>query len=71
MFYLRRKSDGQYLYYLDGDSSSTSPKLKDGIPFYDLETAKGMKIQIEKMRNENFEIVEVKTTITVIGNEQL
>ena len=65
MFYLRRKSDGQYFYYLNGDSSSTSPKLKDAIPFYELETAQCMKRQIEQMRNEKYEIVEVKTIVTI------
>lgn len=65
MFYLRRKSDSNYLYYLNGDSTSMSQKIKDAIPFYELETAQCMKRQIEKMRDEKFEIVEVKTTITI------
>lgn len=70
MFYLRRKDDGNYFYYMSGDSTSMSSKYKDAIPFNDLDTAKGMKKQIETLRNEKFEIVEIKTIITVLPDEE-
>ena len=70
MFYLRRKGDGQYLYYMNGDSTAMSSKYKDATPFEKLETAKGVKEQIEKSRNEKFEVVEIKTSVTVVQDEE-
>lgn len=66
MYYLRRKQDGQYLYYISGDSYSNSSKLKDAIAFNELACAKEMKKQVEYVRNEKYEIVSVVSTLTVI-----
>lgn len=51
---------------MNGESLSCSDKLKDAIPFVDLETAKAIKKHIESIKKENFEVVSVVTTITVI-----
>ena len=69
-YYLRRKSDGQWFYYLNGETTGTSPKMKDAVMFNELEVARGFKRQLEKMRDEKFEIVSIVTKIDVINEEE-
>ena len=70
MFYVRRCSNNNYLYYMNGDSVSFSDKLKDAIPFEDLEVANAMRSHLEHFKKENFEVVSVITTITVIEDQE-
>lgn len=68
MFYVRKKGEEQYLYYINGDNVSFS-KFKDAIPLETLDQAKSFKAFAEKHTKDiSLEIIKVETTYQVIND---
>ena len=70
MYYVRRRRDNKYLYYINQESTSYS-ELRSAIPLNTIEMATEFKHFAELHDvDETFEIVNVLVTITAVDESE-